>query len=1184
MRSHWVRAFVLAASTGGLVALSACTHLRDTDASRHLSGEVACQPGQACPDHTRVSRHPTVHALAHDLDRLEKHIECYGSVTAKVPDVWGQARLTQYREDFEHEMYKELGTFKAELQGNTARSDQSYLAAALSLGLAAQPSAPVIGSLTTGSKSVETPKPLEPLLTSSLTRTAGVDPDSKNPFKELKLGLLSRAVAAPAVAAPAVAEADPVKPPDPGKSTDALPDAEKVIARSDKVELKKYEFADKAIGIEPTERLAQQKRYLDLLAQLRRENEGGDTADAPGYQLNLIRLPVSVLPGAHTDRAHGAEVTFTIDPVLGDDLLPTTFRRMVQNDLRNQMGLPLAQLLNNQETVAKSFTPEAKEFVEGLGLFNHINQTIRGNSDAAAKPLLAAYFATLFPIDFARLDRVAAQIVDPKSRESFKLILKRGGSFKLKSKSEWTEAVKWASDDNESVNLVSSYLDASLSDRTMTKLNTMPEALKSFTLKVATPPIAFAPGQTNKTGFPTSQLIDVYGLSGCFQIAFDANTALRPSIIRQNYAHLPDIQGYLQQEAAAAYAMLSTPGARHLWDNYCTHDLVLAVQTLNLDQLQVTREQFRVEIDALTGTTDETRRLRPYNAQGRHTTTAALAWAIIVDSALLNDRLVRDMRESATAKGLPSPCPPDCWPLYFLPDPPAEARQQFNAYVKMRWPVYVFALDPMVQEQNIADSLSTRRETQLALAVGFTNGAVSAKTFLNAARRLESEAQTIALNRTQVGFAHGENTFGWRFYPRFQTMPTQTNFTVLFRDQIIGGPTTNATLRQRRLEPGPRECVALVVMPSFVPYVTVDSVSNWFRLADPKCKLLDHTESADLSRTVRSLERCEHTVTDAECYRDGELKRLQTRVQQLASRLPAQTLTVPVPVVNTLGGFEMFSNGTTDLAPELYGWYGAPGVSANHATTLFLVGDHFSPLRTRAIVGNSDIGKGATPPALRMLSRQVMQVTVEAGALTPFTDPTDGVRKVQAHVATPYGVSRELLIPLIADKVAEKPAAPAEGFSVSPDAVTVTYNLVPSQKHVGTHRFDSVVKVDPIEFEITWVDATGSMPNAIEVTFNFEYAGNKLPVPARTLKRIEGSDNKFVMAKADVTTLAEAVIRAVGADGIKPGANPLDAPFVTKSIEVTPGRDVLHVVQPKATGNQLTLKLVGQYAPPVGVK
>ena len=56
-----------------------------------------------------------------DLDHLERHIDWYGSVVAKAPDVWGQARLTQYREDFEKEMAKELGNFNFGLQGSLAR-------------------------------------------------------------------------------------------------------------------------------------------------------------------------------------------------------------------------------------------------------------------------------------------------------------------------------------------------------------------------------------------------------------------------------------------------------------------------------------------------------------------------------------------------------------------------------------------------------------------------------------------------------------------------------------------------------------------------------------------------------------------------------------------------------------------------------------------------------------------------------------------------------------------------------------------------------------------------------------------------------------------------------------------------------------------------------------------------------
>src|SRR5262249_53397979 len=159
-----------------------------------------------------------------------------------------------------------------------------------------------------------------------------------------------------------------------------------------------------------------------------------------------------------------------------------------------------------------------------------------------------------------------------------------------------------------------------------------------------------------------------------------------------------------------------------------------------------------------------------------------------------------------------------------------------------------------------------------------------------------------------------------------------------------------------RLEPGMRECVAVVMMPSFVPYATLDTVSNWFPITNPKHKVLDTVRALKLSRTVQTIKTEGGLVKDACKYRPGEFERLLRRADQLEARLPTQPLPPPVPILNTYGGFEMFANGTTDLAPELFGWYGAPGIDPTaENTTLFLVGDHFSPLRTKVIVGNEAV-------------------------------------------------------------------------------------------------------------------------------------------------------------------------------------------------------------------------------------
>ena len=84
-----------------------------------------------------------------------------------------------------------------------------------------------------------------------------------------------------------------------------------------------------------------------------------------------------------------------------------------------------------------------------------------------------------------------------------------------------------------------------------------------------------------------------------------------------------------------------------------------------------------------------------------------LAWAIIVEAALLSEKLKQDIRESAVSKGfaVTEPMAQD----FFMPNPSQEARRAFNLYVQCRWPIHVFSLDPDAQEQNIASTFSMRR-------------------------------------------------------------------------------------------------------------------------------------------------------------------------------------------------------------------------------------------------------------------------------------------------------------------------------------------------------------------------------------------------------------------------------------------------------------------------------------------
>ena len=82
-----------------------------------------------------------------------------------------------------------------------------------------------------------------------------------------------------------------------------------------------------------------------------------------------------------------------------------------------------------------------------------------------------------------------------------------------------------------------------------------------------------------------------------------------------------------------------------------------------------------------------------------------------------------------------------------------------------------------------------------------------------------------------------------------------------------------------------------------------------------------------LSRAIKSMEQLSTMLCDSQLYRDGDVQLMMNRIHQLEQQLPMQHMLVQVPIENTLGGYQMFNNGVTDLAPELHGWYGAPGIA-----------------------------------------------------------------------------------------------------------------------------------------------------------------------------------------------------------------------------------------------------------------
>lgn len=978
-----------------------------------------------------------IECIAREIDWLEHHLDAYGTIVAKQPDVWGEARLTRHREEYERMMAPMLDQFEIRMNAALRRSDQSFLGMAMAMQAAVEG---------------QTPPPA-----STTTVVAGMigDPNSvNNDF---------------------IGRTDPF---------------------SEESQANGFTFrAGKNISLEPTIVLDQMSRYLHHLNELRRINEGDDTADSPGYALHLVRIPISILPGKHTQTGYGAEITITAEPYIGDELLATTFRNMVINDLVDQLAYPITRVVNTGGTpldkhlhkiAQHHFQMDTSVLIRGI-VENYpqdaaelvANSVVRdlGKTD----PLLVEFLQSILDeaAKDAGLNQACEAEIAVKSRleyynvfeEEQRLLIQRaraeavegvyedllknssvkprqdvtgGNSDEKPDLMKQATRIQWQSQrqeiprdlrlgideilelcapsdsdqngesDNAADSAMRRLLDKVGQDTIFTaEYDRFKEGVEAATIaeisllvsqigadlksdefrgNVITISVPASPTRRARLPVPPSQLLSAYDYWLLAHVAADARSGLHNHPVNKPKLHLMDIRGFLLEELQAAHAFLSS---RNLW-HLAGPPLAQALRQRDVPGIEQLRNNYLAAVGVspgMVGLLDGD-------------TTRSLGWAILVEASLLNERLIQDIKDATAAKGRPIHCP-EGMPFYdpnLLPD--SQANRIFKEYVKCRWPIHVFALDPVTQDQNVADEFARRREMQLAMAMAFSGGQINAQAMMRYARRLEWDMATVQINRTVVGFSHGNDTFGWRFRPRFQTPPIRGNL-VTFGETLFGGPTRNQELAQRQLEPGVRECTAIMVMPSFVPYAIFDTRTNWFKLTNPGSTVVSMHATMKYSRAIKSMETAEERCIQCRhLYRDGEVERLLRRVHQLDRELPLQTMWVQIPYENTYGGFEMFNRGITDLAPELIGWYGAPGLSRTGPTTLYLVGDGLSVRNTRLLAG----GQALEP---RLLSRQLMEVTVPAGLaeLPASGDTLDKV--VEFHLATPYGISNHLLVPVV---------------------------------------------------------------------------------------------------------------------------------------------------------------------------
>ena len=1039
----------------------------------------------------RVCKDGAVEVLAENIDWLEHHIDRYGSIVAKQPDIWGEARLTKHRDEYERMMYGQLNQFEFTLNAAISQSDSSFLAHAMAISAAADK---------------QTNPPVLPSTNSATVKgVAAILKDISGP------------------------------------------EGNKVSRFSDLIN-----DSDNKINIEPTIYLDQMSRYLNHLHELRRINEGDDTSDSPGYSMNLVRMPVSVLPGKLTYEGFGAEVTVTAKPYLSDDLLPTTFRNLVVEDLVDQLGLPLVRTIENVDAMRQR---EELRFIQRQ--LSELRSTLSQWSYSASDEDIQELDLLLGPVLDNETARVKIEelivndeLIDTEIAEKVhealgedELTLRLGGygdailpssQYAIDQLASFTLRLtrfQKVRDDNDLKTAKKALRNAIISMGQQDDFKTRAERGKSISefLDLAIEKTRSSLYRdiyagtsittTSTSGrarralhpVPPSQVLEVYGPSLFTELADYFCPTYSGRHVRwmgeplcssndqafESRVNLLDVQKWLRAELPSAHELLSQPRHMMLWYELARpgSGLAEAIRSGHLSgKRQPSVPQYRMLADGrevlvdpgsdeamenalpVNGTVEEYRRYYFRNVRTPHLAVEGqrenyvlkqLGWALVVESALLNDRLNEDIRKTAIAKGC------HCMGIsqkdltFFLPETAAReesglaeefytATKAFQEYVNCRWPIHVFAIDPREQDQNVADVSARKRELQLALAVGFVSGNIGGNSLTQYSRTLESQIETISLNRTIVGFNHGRDTFGWRFYPRVQALDVPGAAGSIW--QSIAGVDQEDDVCHRNLEPGTRECVAIVLMPSFVPYCDFTTRTNWFRLTNPKNSALTMKHTMRLSKAITAMRHSKAQCAKcAHCYRPGEINHLMTRVEQLDRELPLQSMRSLVPYENTLGGFEMFNTGVTDLSPELVGWYGAPGVVVDpngsnkytcgcnagcpstdaesemakhlreaHAgdtvkaarakpepicegagTTLFLVGDNFSVHDTKVIAG------GVCIPHVRLISREIMRVTIPSCVNTVTIKENGKCNEyVAVYMATPYGVTNHLHVPV----------------------------------------------------------------------------------------------------------------------------------------------------------------------------
>jgi len=886
----------------------------------------------------------TPEQIANSIDCVEDNILNDGTVVVKHPDVYGQSRMTLYRRDFEKQLYNAINNFNVILSARIARSDQLALASQTALqGALSTPSGGRRRGTTAPSTSHTSSTTVVPVASSHNDSSSSSSPGSGSGSSD---GTGAGATGGAIV--PNIFASGTITPSGPFTPFGGKP--------FQNVGGDPYQ-----LGLEPTVYLDELKDYQDHLNEIRRANMGDDTADSAGYGMYLVRMPISIQPAERSLKGHGAVLTATLHHDFGPEFLAPTYRNLVVNDLVDQLSPIVYELIRSN-------------------VLKRINHRARTSVDV---------FDNYIKADLPSLTHLnGAELAEPSIRQHLYFV------FGDNHTQHCAPGDKVSSNQTQGAG------------KTIVRANTDKTIAEARTDSIisAANTVTIAITRTNNQAYPISpenydNVFINQNLCVLALFARDASTSVEPKA--------SEIRAYLRRCLEAAYDVVSKSDTQAYYESAVG---AMEVNLRNRDWKSIQRDYVNLAMN-LPGDFKYKEFPNPQDPCIRQNAVlldpmTILCHAIIVEAALLNTQLREDMTRVFRKKNLP--CDGVESMSFHYRNPPPAIEEAFQTYVKHRWPIITFAIDPQVEQQNIDDASSIRRDLQLALSFAFSTGQIRFNQMIQYQRRLEEDAETIALNRTVTSFAHGNETFGFRFYPRYQNPPQEPSTVHSLYNLIVkGGPGRNYQTRNSKLEPGFRELNVVVLMPSFMHGVTMDVMGNFFRLVDPDEMQIPRARMIEQGRKVVELRRELAMVQSCGDYRAGDLRRLAVQIDQLEAMLPMQTIEINVPYENTLGGFQLFQEGTTSLVPQLDIYEGVESIDPDVDNDVLIFGKHFSIQETYVVVGgkylmgqNLDV---ATAVQAAQKSMQGAGQSIQAAALTNQAKAADSNSSPPSGSSGPSG-------------------------------------------------------------------------------------------------------------------------------------------------------------------------------------